>query len=117
MQWEYAELSNPASGSDGVIFSHPQRRLIVDEFKGFLAKGLKAENSTNRWLHLNLGHTNVVFVAGLLGNEGWELVSHSTLTGGHEYFMFKREWTAPLDIDDSSSSRFLQVEGSGWTAR
>lgn len=79
-RWEYAELSNPASGSDGVIFSHPQRATIVDEFKATLGKGLKAENSHTRWLHVNLGHTNVV--AGMLGYEGWELVSHSTLTGG-----------------------------------
>ena len=86
-------LSNPSSGSDGVKFSHPQRATLVDDFKGMLAKGLKAENSNNRWLHVNLGHVGVVHIAGLLGPEGWELVSHSTLTGGHEYFMFKRELT------------------------
>lgn len=92
-KWEYAMLSNPSDGSDGVKFSDPQRETLVDDFKGWLAKGLKAENSNNRWLHVNLTHTNVVHIAGLLGHEGWELVSHSTLTGGHEYFVFKRELT------------------------
>jgi len=90
-RWEYAEISNPSSGTDAVHFSHPQRQTVVNDFKAILGRGLKEGQSNIHWLHLNLGHTNVLYVAGLLGNEGWELVSQSTLTGGHEYLMFKRE--------------------------
>jgi hypothetical protein len=90
-RWEYAELSNPAGGTDSVAFSHPQRPSLVDDYKAILQRGLKAENSNNRFLHLNLGHTSTITVAGLLGNEGWELVGQAALTGGHEYLMFKRE--------------------------
>lgn len=89
-RWEYAMLSNPASGTDGVSFSHPQPSTIVQEFSAALGKGLKAENSNPSFLHLNLNHTNTTRVSGLLGDRGWELVGFSTLTGGHMYSMFKR---------------------------
>ena len=52
---------------------------------------MKAEHSNHGFLHLNLNHTQPVYVAGMLGNEGWEMVSHAVLTGGHEYWTFKRE--------------------------
>lgn len=90
-RWEYAELSNPDSGTDAVAFSNPQRQTIVDDYKGWLQLGLKEKESSNQFLHVNLRHTNVIRICGLLGHDGWELVSHSTLTGGHEYFMFKRQ--------------------------
>lgn len=90
MKWEYCQLSNPASGADSVRFSHKQGPQLVPEFSAQLGRGLKAENSHETGLHLNLNHTTPVFVAGLLGSRGWELVGHSVLTGGHEYWTFKR---------------------------
>jgi hypothetical protein len=89
--WEYCQISNPASGTDAVTFSHPQRETIVQDFSTALGRGLKADQSNTGFLHLNLNHTNVVRVAGLLGEQGWDLATHSTLTGGHEYWTFKRE--------------------------
>ncbi len=89
-RWEYAMLSNPASGTDGVSFSHPQPATIVQEFSTLLQRGLKEGNSNPSFLHLNLNHTNTTRVSGLLGERGWELVGFSTLTGGHAYAMFKR---------------------------
>lgn len=90
-RWEYCMVSNPASGNDAVIFSHRQHEGIVQDFSAALGKGLKAENSRLDFLHLNLVHTHTTRVAGLLGERGWELVSHAVLTGGHEYWSFKRE--------------------------
>jgi hypothetical protein len=52
---------------------------------------VESRASNNMFLHLNLNHTTAVRVAGLLGERGWELATHSTLTGGHEYWTFKRE--------------------------
>jgi hypothetical protein len=89
-RWEYCQISNPGSGTDAVVFSRPQRSTIVADFSALLGRGLKAERSNPGFLHLNLSHTNTVLVAGLLGNEGWEVVSHAVLTGGHEYWSFKR---------------------------
>ena len=70
--------------------AHPQPPNIVQESFAALARGLKADQSTAGILHLNLNHTNSVRVAGLLGERGWELVTHSVLTGGHEYWTFRR---------------------------
>jgi hypothetical protein len=89
--WEYCQISNPASGTDAVSFSHKQPQTRVGEISTALGRGLKAEQSNNMFLHLNLNHTTAVRVAGLLGERGWELATHSTLTGGHEYWTFKRE--------------------------
>ena len=91
-QWEYCQLSNPASGTDAVRFSNQQAATMVSEFSTELGRGLKAENSHQAGLHLNLNHTTSIVVAGLLGNRGWELVSHAVLTGGHEYWTFKRPY-------------------------
>ena len=88
--WEFAELSNPHTGKDGIIFSRPQDASVLREFSARLQRGVKAEQSYPQWIHLNLNHTNVVYAAGILGELGWDLVSHACLTGGHEYFMFKR---------------------------
>ena len=90
-RWEFARFSNPASGEDGVTFSHPQPATIVQELSAQLGKGLKAERSNPSWLHVNLNHATTVRVCGLLGERGWKLVGFSTLTGGHEYWMFSRE--------------------------
>lgn len=89
--WEYATISNPASGDDAIMFSRPQDASIVPWFSTALGRGLKAEKSTPSFLHVNLNHTNTTVVAGLLGQLGWELVSHAVLTGGHEYWVFKRQ--------------------------
>jgi hypothetical protein len=90
-RWEYCQIVNPDSGTDAVTFSHAQPETIVQEFSTALGRGLKAEQSSNGFLHLNLNHTTSVRVAGLLGERGWELATHSTLSGGHEYWTFKRE--------------------------
>jgi hypothetical protein len=90
-RWEYCMISNPQSGTDAVIFSHGQPEGIVQEFSTALGKGLKAEYSRRDFLHLNFGHTHITRVAGLLGERGWEMVAHAALTGGHEYWTFKRE--------------------------
>ena len=83
--------SNPATGTDSVQFSQQQDPDIVSRYSTALGRGLKAEMSNRGFLHLNLNHTNVVVVSGLLGAEGWELVTHAALTGGHEYITFRRE--------------------------
>ena len=88
--WQYAQISNPASGADAVQFSHSQPAAIVAEFSAALGRGLKAEQSKPHYLHPNLNHTTSVRVAGELGARGWELVSHAVLTGGHEYWTFKK---------------------------
>src|SRR4051812_6669727 len=43
-RWQFALFSNPASGDDGVTFSHPQTATLVQEFSAALGRGLKAEN-------------------------------------------------------------------------
>jgi hypothetical protein len=91
IRWEYAMLSNPATGTDSVSFSRPQGGALVRELSQALGRGLKAEQSNPSFLHLNLNHTNMVLVSGVLGERGWELVGMSTLTGGHAYLMFKRQ--------------------------
>jgi hypothetical protein len=90
-RWEYAQVANPESETDFIRFSQPQSADIVQWFSQSLGRGLKAERSDPAFLHLNLNHTTTVHVAGLLGILGWELVSHATLTGGHEYWTFKRQ--------------------------
>jgi hypothetical protein len=89
-RWEFALFSNPASGDDGVSFSHPQPAGMVQEFSGALGRGMKAERSNPSWLHVNLSHTTPVRVCGLLGERGWQLTGFTTLTGGHAYWMFSR---------------------------
>jgi hypothetical protein len=89
-QWECCQISNPQSGTDAVIFSKAQHPSIVQEYAAVLGRGLKAEQSTAQFLHLNLNYANTVMVAGMLGHQGWELVSHSVLTGGNDYWTFKR---------------------------
>ena len=96
--WEYARLSNPESRTDSVQFSHPQRPSIVDDWKRLLDRGLKEHQSNNRWLHVNLNHTNVMAISGILGDEGWELVTYATMSGGHEFFVFQRERGTGLTI-------------------
>ena len=86
---EFCQIANPDSGTDGVYFSHNQTD-IVQAASAYLGKGLKAEHSNDGFLHLNLNNTRAVIVAGFLGRQGWDLVSHACLTGGHEYWTFKR---------------------------
>jgi hypothetical protein len=90
-RWQYAMISNPQSGTDSVAFSHPQGPGLVKEMSAALGKGLKADDSNEVFLHINLNHTKTVWVSGALGARGWELVGYSTLTGGHEYWVFKKE--------------------------
>lgn len=90
-RWQYAILSNPASGTDGVAFSHSQSATLVPEASADLGRGLKPEQSSPAFLHLNLNHTTPIQVSGMLGDHGWELAGYSTLTGGHEYWIFKKE--------------------------
>jgi len=84
-------LSNPASGTGSVNFTHSQRETLVKDFTAHLGQGLFADSTTG-YLHLNMGVTNLMTVAGWLGNEGWELVSHTVLPGNFQYFTFKREY-------------------------
>jgi len=90
-RWEYAMLSDPDSGTDAITFSHPQGEDLVKEWSGQLTRGLKAENSNRSFLHLNFSHVTRLRVCGMLGDRGWELAGFSTLTGGHAYWMFKRQ--------------------------
>lgn len=88
--WEYAMFKDPDTGEDGVAFSRSQGPTLVPEFSRLLGRGLKAENSHERWLHVNLNHTTPIIIIGLLGERGWEMCGFSTLTGGHAYWMFRR---------------------------
>jgi hypothetical protein len=90
MRWEYALMSDQASGDDTIQFSHPQGPQLVPWFSEALKRALKAERSTERLLVLNLNYAAQVHVCGLLGERGWEMVGFSTLTGGHAYWMFKK---------------------------
>jgi hypothetical protein len=90
-RWEFAMFSNPASGDDGVAFSHSQASSIVSEFSDRLGRGMRAERSDPTWLNVNMNHTNMARIAGLLGERGWQMVGFSTLTGGHAYMMFTRQ--------------------------
>jgi hypothetical protein len=90
-RWQYALFSNPQSGNDGVTFSHAQPATIVQEFAAALGRGLKAENSNAGWLHLNLNHTTMIRVAGLLGERGWHMTGFSMLLGGHAFMTFEKE--------------------------
>jgi hypothetical protein len=90
-RWQYAMISNPQSGTDAVTFSQAQGADFVREAAEALGKGVKANDSNEVFLHLNLNQTRTVWVSGFLGARGWELVGYSTLTGGHEYWVFKKE--------------------------
>ena len=90
-RWEYCMLSNPTSATASVNFTHTQRDTLVQDFTAHLGMGLFADSTTG-YLHLNLAATNLMTVAGWLGNEGWELVSHTVLPGSVQYFAFKREY-------------------------
>lgn len=89
-RWEYAMLSDPDTGDDGVLFSHDQGPQFVPHVSKLLGRGLKAERSNGRWLHVNMSHTNPVVILGLLGEMGWELCGFATLPGGHAYWTLKR---------------------------
>lgn len=89
-RWEFCQLRNPDRGTDGVYFSHRQHDGFVEAASARLGRGLKAERSDGSFLHLNLNNYSAVGVAGFLGEQGWELVSHAVLTGGHEYWTFRR---------------------------
>ena len=84
-------MSNPAGGTASVHFTHTQRATLVQDFTAHLGQGLYADSTTG-YLHLNVAATNLMTVAGWLGNEGWELVSHSVLSDNYQYFAFKREY-------------------------
>ena len=66
------------------------RSRLKCELVAYLGRGLKAEHSNAAFLHVNLNNVLAVVVAGFLGQHGWDLVSHAVLTGGHEYWTFKR---------------------------
>ena len=89
-QWEYCQLVNPDKGTDGVYFSRKQPVEFLRAARERLQRGLHARDSRAEFLHLNPNAMNSVTVAGFLGQHGWDLVSHAVLTGGHEYWTFKR---------------------------
>ena len=89
-RWEYAMFSDPESGDDGISFSQPQGPNLVPYFSQALGRGLKAERSNERWLHVNLNNATPIAVMGVMGQLGWEMCGFSTLTGGHAYWMFRR---------------------------
>ena len=73
-----------------MYFSRIQPVEFLRAARERLQRGLHARDSRDEFLHLNLNHMNSVTVAGFLGQHGWDLVSHAVLTGGHEYWTFKR---------------------------
>lgn len=90
VRWEYAMLADPESGTDSVAFSLSQGPGLVRGLSTALDRGLKAEHSNDRFLHLNLTHTTPIIVLGPLGDRGWELCAFSTLAGGDAYWMLRR---------------------------
>ena len=69
-------------------------------------------------LHLGHGVPHMLGrgLAGLLGNEGSELVSNSVLTGGHEYWTFKREYERPGERPGEPAARRWRERPKGSSA-
>ena len=72
-RWQYAWLRDEPELS--VFFSHAQGPSLIPELAAILGPMLYAQNSTEWVLALDRNRVNMPYLAGLLGDRGWELVS------------------------------------------
>ena len=72
-RWQYAWLRDEPQLS--VFFSHAQGPALIPEFSAILGPMLFVQNSTEWVLSLDKNRVNLPYMAGLLGDRGWELVA------------------------------------------
>ena len=72
-RWQYAWLRDEPQLS--VFFSHAQGPALIPEMSAILGPMLFVQNSTEWVLSLDKNRVNLPYMAGLLGDRGWELVS------------------------------------------
>jgi len=75
-RWQYAWLKDEPQLA--VFFSHPQGPALIPEFSAILGPMLFVQQSTEWVLSLDKTKVNMPYLAGLLGDRGWELVSVET---------------------------------------
>ena len=72
-RWQYAWPKDEPQLA--VFFSHPQGPALIPEFSSILGPMLFVQQSTEWVLSLDKSKVNMPYLAGLLGDRGWELVS------------------------------------------
>jgi hypothetical protein len=75
-RWQYAWLKDEPQLA--VFFSHPQGPALIPEFSAILGPMLFVQQSTEWVLSLDKTKVNMPYLAGLLGDRGWELVDVET---------------------------------------
>ena len=72
-RFQYAWLRDEPQLS--VFFSHAQGPSLIPEFTAILGPMLFVQNSTEWVLSLDKNRVNLPYMAGLLGDRGWELTA------------------------------------------
>jgi hypothetical protein len=90
-RWQYCILGKPEPGPHTLIFSHSQGDALVRDFAAALGPAVKPERSNAGYLELDFAYAPPVRIAGMLGERGWELVSHA-VDGGREFWTFKKQY-------------------------
>lgn len=75
-RWQYAWLRDEPQMS--VFFSHPQGPGLIPDFASILGPMLLVQQSTEWVLSLDKNRVNLPYMAGLLGDRGWELAAVDT---------------------------------------
>jgi hypothetical protein len=92
-RWQYCVLTVPDDGAEPTLgFSHDQGAALLAEFQARFPKGLRGwPASTSATYNLDMKETPSVWIAGWLGERGWELVSVAGYSNGHSW-TFKKEY-------------------------
>ena len=75
-RWQYAWLTDQPTTN--IFFSHPQGPGLINELYALLGPTLIPQQSTEWVLTLDRSKVNFVYLSGLLGDRGWELVAVET---------------------------------------
>jgi hypothetical protein len=76
-KWQYAWLrEDPAQLN--LFFSHPQGPGLIPDLAAILGPMLYVQQSTEWVLSLDRNRVNLPYMAGLLGDRGWELAAVDT---------------------------------------
>ena len=75
-RWQYAWLTDQPTTN--IFFSHPQGSSLISELYSVLGPTLIPQQSTEWVLTLDRATVNFVYLSGLLGDRGWELVAVET---------------------------------------
>ena len=75
-RWQYAWLRDEPQMS--VFFSHAQGPALIPEIAAILGPMLIVQQSTEWVLSLDKNRVNLPYMAGLLGDRGWELAAVET---------------------------------------